>query len=142
VRYTLPMNDIKATSTGNIYDLQAEMLKHEQVDCPLEHFFSDGAYARKLTIPAGVTLVGKKHKTRHMNFLMAGTVTVVTGNIKETLTAPYIYVAEPGSKRAIFAHTEAIWVNVHGTEETDLEKIEAQMIEHESLPKPTIAGLE
>ena len=34
----------------------------------------------------------------------------------------------PGTKRIAFAHTDCTWTTIHGTHETDLEKIENHFI--------------
>jgi hypothetical protein len=34
----------------------------------------------------------------------------------------------PGTKRALYIHEDATWVTFHPTPETDLEKIETQLI--------------
>jgi hypothetical protein len=42
--------------------------------------------------------------------------------------APFTLVAQPGAKRVILAHTDVVWTTIHGTDETDLEKIENEFI--------------
>jgi hypothetical protein len=37
-------------------------------------------------------------------------------------------VSEPGTKRAVYAETDVVWTTIHPTEETDLEKIEEEVI--------------
>ena len=40
----------------------------------------------------------------------------------------YTLVAKAGSKRVFLAHEDSIWTVIHGTHETDLDKIEAHFI--------------
>ena len=42
-----------------IYRLEAELLKQPQVECPVEHAFCSGLYARTMHIPAGTILTGQ-----------------------------------------------------------------------------------
>ena len=37
-------------------------------------------------------------------------------------------VSEPGTKRAVVAETDAVWTTIHLTNETDLAKIESEVI--------------
>lgn len=108
--------------------IEAEMLKHEQIECPVRHYFSQGVYAREITIPAGTMLTGKIHKFEQLNILSAGEISVLTEDGMKRVSAPFTIVSPPGTKRIAFAHTACVWTTIHGTDETDLEKIEAHYI--------------
>lgn len=95
---------------------------------PLRHIFTDGAYARELTMPAGSVVVGKIHKHSHLNFITKGKVAVATEFGQEVYTAPYTFVSQPGTKRVVYILEETVWTTVHVTPETDLEKIEDYVI--------------
>lgn len=112
-----------------LYELQAAAADLPEVECPLQHVFAPGAYARTILIPAGTVIVGKIHKHSHLNILSKGEVTVVTeGGGKEFLRGPLTMVSPPGTKRAVYAHTDTVWTTVHLTDETDLGKIEEHVI--------------
>lgn len=98
------------------------------------HIFTQGIYAREITIPEGSTVVGEKHKTTHINILSKGKISVLTERGIETLEAPYTFVAPPGTKRVGFAHTEVVWTTFHATEETNIAKLEQQLIEKTYTP--------
>lgn len=96
---------------------------------PLTHAFAEGCYVREIFIPAGSMLVGKIHKHAHPNFLMQGKVIVVTEQGgRAYLEAPLSMISHAGTKRAIYALTDTIWITVHVTQETDLDKIEDYVI--------------
>lgn len=99
-----------------------------QTECPLKHVFAPGAYAREIFIPKGTLIVGKIHKHSHLNMLMKGTVSVLTEEGPKTLEAPLTMVSPAGTKRVVYTHEDTIWVTVHLTNETDLEKIEEEII--------------
>jgi hypothetical protein len=131
----LAIEDAKVQATKNdgirkkLYQLQEAVGELEHVDCPLQHVFAPGAYARTMYIPAGTVIVGKIHKHAHLNILSQGTVCVMTETEGDRqLTGPLTMVSPPGTKRAVYAVTDAVWVTVHLTNETDLEKIEAEVI--------------
>ena len=44
------------------------------------------------------------------------------------LKAPHHGITKPGTKRIIYTHTDCIFITVHATEETDVAKIEEQVI--------------
>ena len=95
---------------------------------PLTHHFAPGVYARQIFIPADHTIIGKIHRHAHVNVLMQGRIRVTTEAGQQILEAPKIWVSEPGTKRACYAETDTIWVTIHATDETDLVKIEAEVI--------------
>lgn len=114
-----------------IAQMQHEILKHEQTECPLEHTFAPGAYARGIRLPAGTLIVGKIHKHAHLNIVSRGLVTVVTEFGKRQIDArehPVTFTSEPGTKRALYVQEEAYWTTVHLTESTDLAQIESEII--------------
>jgi hypothetical protein len=121
---------------GAVHRLHAAMLQMPQVDIKTEHTFGPGLYVRTITVPAGVTLVGKTHKTEHLFMVLKGDITLVTDEGRIRVQAPFQCVSKAGVKRAGYAHTETVCANVHITSETDLVKLEAQLIEPDSLPGP------
>jgi hypothetical protein len=100
-------------------------------NCPLTHRFTDGIYTREIFMPAGTVCVGKIHRHEHPNFLMSGKVTVVTedGGIEE-IEGPKVMISPPGTQRAVYVHTDTVWVTVHHNpdNERDLDKIESFVI--------------
>ncbi len=98
--------------------------------CPLTHRFTDGIYVREIMIPAGTPLVGKIHRHDHPNFLMSGTVRMITEDGPEEITGPKVMISKAGVKRALFAVTDLVWVTVHHnpTNTQDLKKIEKFVI--------------
>lgn len=119
-----------------IFELQ-EML-HDKIkegvlventnDLPIVHNFIPGAYAREMHIPAGTIVVGKIHRFPCFNFVNAGTVTVLSEAGIKTISAPAFFRSESGVKRVAMAHTDAVWITVHPTKETDLDRLEAEII--------------
>lgn len=98
-------------------------------DCfPLKHTFVDGAYVREITMPKGALLTSKIHKIRHPYFVLKGDVSVLTENGVVRIKAPYSGITPAGTKRVLYCHEETVWTTVHITDETDLEKIEKQII--------------
>lgn len=103
------------------------------LEIPVTHYFSQGVYAREMRVAAGTVVVGKIHKFEQLNILSQGRVRVQTEKGVEVLEAPFTMVAPAGAKRVFYAETDAVWTVIHGTDETDIEKIEAHFIEPEAL---------
>lgn len=99
------------------------------------HRFARGLYAREIMIPAGTLLVGKRHRTQHLNVISAGRIRVwAEGESVREIVAPFAFVAEPGTQRVGFTLEDTIWTTVHATTETDLEKLEAELIDPGEYP--------
>lgn len=128
------MNALETTETqtspaemrGRILELESVMLKMPQVEIPIAHHFAPGIYLREMHMPKGAIVTGKIHKTEHYCILSKGHVTVVTEGGRREYAAPSVIHSMPGVKRALHAHEDAVWVNVHHnpTNEKDLEKID------------------
>jgi hypothetical protein len=123
--------DITPVSRDQIMRLEDALFaapEHVDLDEQTEHYFAPGIYVRKLTIPAGVVLTGKIHRYEIMNILVSGTIKVTTDDGVEELTGPLIFNSQAGTKKAGYAITDTIWLNVHPTELTDLDEIEREFI--------------
>lgn len=96
--------------------------------CPLKHSYGDGCYIREIFMPKGTLIISKIHKKTHPYFVMKGKASVVTENGVEIIEAPYQGITKAGTKRALYIHEDMIWTTVHVTEETDLVKIEEEII--------------
>lgn len=123
-------------------DMLLDLPKEDQIDLDVltTHHFAPGVYARELFIPAGVVLTGKIHKTRHLNIISKGRIAVATEQGPKVVEAPHIMVSDPGTKRAGYALEDTIWITIHVTEETDLDKIEQQVIAEDYDDLPRIEG--
>ena len=107
-------------------------------DCtPLEHFFGDGLYIRKMTAPKGMFNVSKLHKTTHPFFILTGDVSILTEKGPIRIRGPFFGMTRAGTKRVVYFHEETVWLTVHATKETDLKKIEDEHIAktYEQLPE-------
>jgi len=92
------------------------------------NYFSDGIYAREMLIKAGSVVVGKKHKTRHLNILVSGTLSIWTVQGKMKITGPCIFESLPGVQKTVYAHTDVCYLTIHPTEERDLAILEGMCV--------------
>jgi hypothetical protein len=126
---TLP----KFVSREQIVKLQSEMALMPQVELQTEHYFSNGMYCRKVIHPAGLLIVGKIQKADHFFLCAKGEIIAWTEDGMKHLYAGDVIESKPGTKRVALAVTDAIAVTFHKTDKTDLDEIEAELIEPDDL---------
>ncbi len=118
----------RALLRAKISSLENVVKNQAQIVFKLQHRFSKDVYAREIFIPKFTLLVGKIHKFSNLNIISQGDLTFFSIDGAFRVQAPHSFVASPGVKRVIYAHEDSIWTTIHGTKETDLEKIEAEVI--------------
>lgn len=125
-------NEVGTYSKEEIRDIIASVQKaveaEEQLEVPIKHYFSKDVYAREMTLPEGALIVGKIHKFENLNILSKGEVSVLSIDGVVRLKAPATFVGSVGAKRVILAHSDVVWTTIHGTDEKDVDKIEAKFI--------------
>lgn len=99
-----------------IFKLEDCLLALSQASMPLQHFFANGLYARRLDIPKGCALTGAIHKHENIAILAQGDITIVTEEGTQRLVAPYVLVSKQGMKRAGFAHEDTVFITVHASD--------------------------
>jgi hypothetical protein len=117
-----------APSLGMIMELQTELAKMPQAEMPLKHHFSPGVYAREILIPAGTTAVSKIAAMECLLILAKGDLSLTTSEGTERFHAPWVLKTPPGVKRIMHTHEDTTLISIHATNETDLAKIEAEVI--------------
>ena len=91
----------------------------------MRHYFAPGMYAREITIPKGVTLVGAIHKTENLCILSKGKLQLVTDEGTVVIDAPATITCKAGAKNAALALEESVWTNFlpNPDNETDTDKL-------------------
>lgn len=95
---------------------------------PLKHIFADGLYIREIKVPANQFCITKIHKKKHPLFLLSGKISILSEHGKDTFTAPHYVITLPGTQRAVYSHTDCVLVSVHATTETEIDKVEEEVI--------------
>lgn len=126
-----------------LFSKLAEAMKDygEGIEIEPEHLFAPGIYVRILRMPKGSVIISKIHKTEHFCLALTGSALVVSdgGEIKERIVGPELIRTLPGTQRALYIEEDAIWITFHPTKETDLEKIESELIA-EDFSDPLLLG--
>lgn len=110
---------------SQLYRLQEQVGRLPEAELPLTHTFAKGCYARTMFMPAGTVLVGKIHRFQHITCLSQGEASVFSeSGGAERMEGFRIWTTEPGTKRAIYAHTDVLLTTFHVTDLTDPDEIE------------------
>lgn len=100
-----------------------------EIDLHIKHHFSDGVYAKQMSLPKGYFAVSHKHNYNHISILWSG-VALVEADGKETLhSAPAFILIKAGVNHTITAIEDVMWYCVHETDETDTDKIDEVLIQ-------------
>lgn len=131
------MGKVKKTKkTTQVVDaIEAEFFKLKQIECPVKHRFTPGLYIRETLLPAGTTLTSKIHNTEHPYVVTEGSIKVWTEETGTVLiNAPHHGITKPGTRRILTALTDTVWTTYHPTTKTNVDDIEADIMEKHDNP--------
>lgn len=101
----------------------------DQQECSITHEFIPGQYIRTVYFPAGTIAIGHEQKFEQLNEVVTGRVQFLddeTGELTE-IVGPCTFFGKPGRKIGYIVEP-TIWRNIFVTTETDIAKIEDQMV--------------
>ena len=126
------LNTLRANADGEniVVGTKEKPIVTNSDKVPIEHFFMDEVYVRKMTMYKGSAVSGAVHKHLHMSFLLTGRVTVVGEEGMVERVAPCTIIAQPGTKRVIYSHEDTIWYTVHKNPSNteDLDQLEKEIV--------------
>jgi len=114
-----------------VHELQAHLQSfpiEQQVEMPIQHYFAHKTYVREMFSPKGSLIVGKTHRHDHICIMLKGRALIYSEHGSQEMSAPCTFVAPKGSKRIFVVLEDLVFQNVHYTEATDLNAIEAELI--------------
>ena len=134
------MSEITKLEFKEMYDcklleLQDACGKEDQIELPLLHDFAPGVYARRIFMPADTFVIGKTHKTEHLNIVMSGSAWVMVDGEIRLVKGGYVFKSNAGCKKVLKILEDMVWMTVHPTEETDLEKLAVECVCNEEEEK-------
>lgn len=126
----------------DIIALQLAMREYATPVPEPQHFFWPGKYARVLTVPKDMLVVGKTHRHAHVLLVLSGFAEVVGDGARRLVVGGDAYVSPAGAKRAVYAFEDTTFMTIHDnpTDTQDLVQIEADHIEPEALEPPATPG--
>ena len=106
------------------------VLKGKELDkfVKLRHSFTKGCYIREVFALKGQLIITKIHKVQHPYFILTGDISIMTKDGFKRVKAPHYGITEAGTKRIVYVHEDCWFITVHVTNETDLDKIETEVI--------------
>ena len=109
--------------------LEQKIMGLPPAECPVVHRFTPGLYIREILMPKGTLITSKIHLTEHPYVISKGVVDVfIEGVGWKKYAAPYTGITKPYTRRVLFIEEDTIWTTFHATDETDLAKLEEQLI--------------
>lgn len=109
--------------------IERKMMDSQPVHLPLTHRFTDGMYIREIFMPKGTLLTSSVHKTNHPYVVSKGKCRVFDGGNVQEIEAPYLGITQPNTRRLLYIDEDTIWTTFHATDKTDVDEIEAEIIE-------------
>jgi quercetin dioxygenase-like cupin family protein len=97
-------------------------------DPEIEHYFSDGVYAKRMFIPAGFEAGKHSHAFSHLSILAKGRAIVKTDIDQKEYFAPACLEIPAGVNHIITAIDDCEWFCIHATDESDVDKIDHVLI--------------
>lgn len=123
-----------------VENLQREISKLPQYEPKTTHTFHAKMYCREVWRPAGVLVVGKVHKKEHFYLIVSGTVAITTDDGVQLVTGPHLLCSTPGTKRAVYAETDALCMTFHVVDAKTIEDAEAELVETDANDMYTIGN--
>ncbi len=97
---------------------------------PLRHIFTEGLYAREITMYAESRLTSKIHLTDHQFIVSKGRVLVYNGGEEIEIVAPYHGITKAGTRRVLYVLEDTIWTTFHANPNNEtVEQIENRILE-------------
>jgi hypothetical protein len=118
----------RTVTPQQVEELEAYMLSLPQLDAPVTNVFCEGCYVRGVTLPAGAFAIGHAHRNDCINIVQSGKVSVLIDGKIKLIQAPAVFVGKAMDRKVGFIHQESVWYTVHATSETDLDKLEDELI--------------
>ena len=78
---------------------------------------------------ANMALTTMIHASENIAVLLKGEMTIFSENGNERISAGHVMITKIGTKRAIFTHSEVVFLTVHANpdNETDIQKLVSKM---------------
>lgn len=98
-----------------------------------DHYFHAGMYCRKVFRIAGAIVVGKVHKKDHFYVCVSGKLIVWDENGARLLNSGDIIQSKAGTKRVVYAVTDAIGMTMHIVDAKTVEEAEKELVEDDEM---------
>jgi hypothetical protein len=118
--------------SSQIDRLEYQLSQMKEAELPLTHFFTPGIYIRMAFAPAGSMFTTVHHNTEHPFILISGITDVISQDGSARITGPYLGFTQPGTRRVVYAVTDALYLTIHANHD-DIQDPD-EIIERITLP--------
>jgi hypothetical protein len=104
-----------------------------QLEPDIRHHFAPGIYYREIHMPKGAFVLGKIHKTDHLNVISCGKAIVsMNGATPQLVVGPCVIRSGAGVQKMLLILEDTVWATVHTNDdnESDLDILEDRYTEH------------
>lgn len=112
-----------------------------QLDIPVTHLFSPGVYLREITMPAGASCVGHRHKHRHFNIALTGRAVVTIDGVSTEIVAPFRFESAPGAQKMFQVIEDLRWLTIHENPTNTHNIVEIERMIFDLPPEMEEAGI-
>lgn len=105
------------------HDLVGEVGENGEDYPYIDHYFSEGLYAREMFMPAGTLIVGKIHLKDHMCMVTSGVVDIVSKHGRGRYKAPHVFCTTKNTQRVLLSVEDSTITTIHATDLTDPSEI-------------------
>lgn len=92
---------------------ERELLRFPEVNAPFANVFTPGVYVRAIRMLKGTGLSSRIHKVDHPFFILSGKIAVKSETEEVVYSAPYFGITPAGTRRALFALEDTVWITAH-----------------------------
>lgn len=118
---------VKPTREG-LEKFEGALLSRPQEEYVTTHSFAPGVYLRTIYMKAGSLLIGHEHRFEHFNVVLTGRASVIMDGKVHQIVAPCIFKSGAGVRKVLYIHENMEWSTVHPTQETNIEKLEDELV--------------
>jgi hypothetical protein len=118
-------------TTQSMQTIKATLAALPQYEPESTMYFHGGMLMREVWRPAGVMVVGRRHKKEHLYIILEGRVAITDGNGAKAVEAGpgTVIKSMPGTERAVYALTDARCLTVQRCDATTMEGAERELME-------------
>jgi len=112
-----------------INDLGQEMSKIADYGGTYDHSVVNGMYRRSIFMKKGSLIASKIHTEHNFSFIMTGRARVISEDGDIIMSAPAMFITEPGTQRILAIEEDMIFVTMHPnpTNSTDFDALEDRL---------------
>jgi quercetin dioxygenase-like cupin family protein len=111
------------TTVGHVTEKTLELVGSFSVDPGVEHFFTDGVYAKRMTLPKGFCAYTHSHAYSHLSILSKGLAKVSTDDGYCIYEEGSCIEIKAGMHHSIEALEDVTWFCIHSSSAGEIDEV-------------------